>query len=44
MRPVVAMYVLVFVELFDYSINGFAARLEPNNGFAFDGVISRTKR
>jgi hypothetical protein len=38
------MYVLVFVELFDYSVDGLAACLEPNNSFAFNGVIPRPER
>jgi hypothetical protein len=38
------MYVLVFVELFDYPINGLAARFKPNNSLALDGVVPRPKR
>lgn len=44
MRPVVAMYVFVLVELFDYPIDGLAARFEPNNSLALDGVVPRTQR
>jgi len=38
------MYVLVFVELFDYPVDGLATRLEPNNGLALDSVVPRTER